>query len=280
MSSSSVKNNITLPSFIKKVGTTNQYTCECRECVKFPLAPFADFESVQNHLQDTSKIYWFKCPVPHCTHSLPTLSSTITTHIKEKHPKISGIMQLEHSGRTAIYCNDCNSYTTFLHYHCYECRESPYFRSKEERDSHLKEDHSKWWLEHDCKYGEGCHGYHSGACGFNHDRHAVKFIDNSCTVRPSSMCRYDRPWDKVRCLREKCSFDHFWGRVRFLIKLHKPKTSFEDDCCECIDTNPDRPSKVISCEKHSRQSSEEDCHECIDTNPDRPSKVISCEKHA
>ena len=118
--SSSVKNNITLPSFIKKVGTTNQYTCECRECVKFPLAPFADFESAQDHLQEACGIYWFECPVPHCKCSLPTLTSLITEHIKEKHPKISGSMHLERSGHTAIYCKDCTSYTTFLHYHCYE----------------------------------------------------------------------------------------------------------------------------------------------------------------
>ena len=249
MSSTSEKNNITLPSFIKKVGTTNSYTCECRECLKAPLAPFADFDALENHLQDACRIYWFKCPVSHCKCSLPTLSSLITTHIKEKHPKISTSMHLERPGNTVIYCNDCDSYSTFLHFHCYECPESPYFRTKEARENHLKDDHSKWWLEYDCKHGETCNGYCSGACGFNHYKHSEKFIDNSCIERPASMCRYDRPWNNVRCRHEKCPFDHFWGRVRYLISL-KSKARPTEDCRECIDSNPDKPSKVISCEKH------------------------------
>lgn len=171
----------------------------------------------------------FKCPVPGCEKTLAMLAGSITSHIKKNHPKISKSMHLV-DGRTAIYCRDCDRYATFLHYHCYECENAPdatgvkFFRSREDRDTHLKADHQKWWLEYDCRHKKECHGYHSGACGFNHHEHSDRFIADGADV-PSYVCKYDRPWDGIRCKRTHCSYDHFWGRVRALIKKKSTATT-------------------------------------------------------
>ena len=177
---------------------------------------------------ETSQTH-FTCPVPSCGTELAMRAAVITDHIRKNHPKISRGMNLV-GGRTAIYCRDCDRYTTFLHYHCYECENAPdssaikFFRSKEERVDHLKADHFKWWLEHKCRYGKACHGCKSGACGFNHTEYPERFIAKGAEL-PASICRYDCPWDGVRCNRARCSFDHFWGRVRALIKKQERRAA-------------------------------------------------------
>jgi hypothetical protein len=189
-------------------------------------------------------IVHFTCPVPECNTELAMFASIITRHIKDNHPKISKSMNLG-NGRTAIYCQDCDRYATYLHYHCYECESAPdnsgsvkFFRSKEDRDVHLKMEHTKWWLEYYCRHGTECRGYRSGMCGFNHDVGGERFVSDTTTI-PSHVCKYDRPWDGVRCKRIRCSYDHFWGRVRALIKKQNTVRVIGSD--EKV-TNPDRPT--------------------------------------
>jgi hypothetical protein len=91
------------------------------------------------------------------------------------------------------------------------------FRTSAERDQHLKDEHAKWWYEYDCKHGSKCRGI-AGKCGFKHPTTEKRFITNDEPI-PDFVCRYDRPWDNVRCKRRVCGFVHFWGRVRAMIKM-------------------------------------------------------------
>jgi hypothetical protein len=49
---------------------------------------------------------------------------------------------------------------------------------------------------------------------------------------PKYLCRFERPWDGVRCNRDQCSFAHLWGRVRFLIKSRAAK----ENVCHTIES--------------------------------------------
>ena len=221
MSASISIENVLLPSFVTVDTTNNAVSCACRSCGTSP-AQFDTLDGLEDHLQDQLKIFWFNCPVPHCTKVVPTLAGTITTHIKEAHPKLATSMHLNVRGRTAIFCKDCDRYSTRLHYHCYECERdkvNKFFLTKEERDAHLSTEHTKWFLEHGCKHKAACRGK-SGACGFNHLVGEKRFIAAGEDI-PDTICSFDQPWANKRCTRVKCAKDHFWGRVRFLINKQK-----------------------------------------------------------
>lgn len=195
----------------------------------------------------TTMAKFFRCPVEHCGKRIYESPRQIAEHIKKTHPTISKKMGLcATPSRNVFICKPCNSYTTRIHHHCYECEhpenggKSRYFLSVEERDEHLKRDHAKWWLEYECKFGSECRGK-KGGCGFNHNKFVQPFITDITDI-PSCVCRYDCPWSGQRCLRDKCSFSHFWGRVRFLIKSRAVQSEHEkpdmlaapDTDCVCV----------------------------------------------
>ena len=155
----------------------------------------------------------FLCPVPLCNKIIKKNIRDVTYHINEFHPIISKKMNLI-NGNIALYCKDCDKYSTYLHYHCYECNK--FFNSTKTRIEHLKEKHMKWWFEKICNYGNKCSGFKSGICGFNH-YNQDRFIADGDEV-PSYVCKYDSPWNNIRCKRINCSYDHFWGHIRSIIK--------------------------------------------------------------
>jgi len=170
-----------------------------------------------------TNVITFLCPVPWCYKIIEKNTIKVTKHINKNHPNISKSMNLI-NGHTAIYCKDCDKYSTYLHYHCYEC--DTFFNNKEKRDDHLKEKHMKWWFEKYCIYGKTCSGFKSGICGFNHHNQECFIVDGGEV--PFYVCKYDSPWNKHRCNRMKCSYDHFWGRIRALIKKqNKINTNIE-----------------------------------------------------
>jgi hypothetical protein len=218
--------NVLLPSFVMADTTTKTLNCSCKGCGDVP-STFDDFNALEGHLSDM-KVTWFNCPVPNCPKMVPTLAGVITAHIRDKHPKIATSMNLTQRGRTAIYCKECDKYTTMLHYHCKECAKEntrQFFKSKEELDNHLTTVHTKWWFEKRCKYDMECQGHENGSCGFNHyplHDPETNFLPAN-TVIPDTVCPFDKPWDNKRCKNMKCNLDHFWGRVRWMIKQRKTR---------------------------------------------------------
>jgi len=165
-------------------------------------------------MSNFSSTVTFKCPIPHCGQDVILSITSVTEHIQGYHSRVNEKMGYP---KTIGYCKDCNSYTRFKHFHCHECSESKYFRTQDEMNAHLKDQHAKWWFEFKCKHELGCYGL-SGKCGFNHRITDKDYIDNE-EVIPAGVCRDDCPWDGVRCMRAFCSFDHFRGRVKFLIAM-------------------------------------------------------------
>ena len=154
----------------------------------------------------------FTCPIPHCGHAITLSIIDVTEHVRSSHRSVNEKMGLPN---TIGYCKDCNLYTRFKHFHCHECKECKYFRTNTDLIAHLKAQHAKWFPETECKHGDKCHGK-SGACGFNHLTRGLVHITNDDMI-PKNLCRHDRPWDDVRCHATSCRFDHFRGRVKYLI---------------------------------------------------------------
>jgi hypothetical protein len=224
----SFKININMPDFITM--KREAFNCKCKNCsTSADGTEFPNFSELETHLK-TQNMTFFNCPIYGCNHRLVAHSATITAHIISKHNKVTENLKLsKDNNNSAYYCNECNIYTDTVHFHCLECKASSkklYFKSKEECSKHLKSCHNKWWLEHDCKRGTSCTGFKSGKCGFNHLKHLDKYLMQD-TV-DTKMCRYEKPWDNIRCNRVDCSYDHFWGRVRFILKL-KSKTKTPED---------------------------------------------------
>jgi len=228
------------------------FQCGCTNCIEENLT-FESFDELQAHLKQF-KIVWFECPISGCSCKLPTITDVITEHIKNNHKTISKSMGLDDKTKhkTAIYCRDCEKYSTFQHFHCYECESKKFFKSKLERDEHLKSEHTKWWLEKPCKHGVKCEGFQNGECGFNHNNNSETFVSDETNISPM-ICYLDKPWEKnSRCKKDKCPFDHFWGHVRHIIKKNiasKKKIMKDTDfCTDCTDDG-DRLSKVVLCAK-------------------------------
>ncbi len=189
----------------------------------------------------------FSCPVEHCGQCIHENPRQIAEHIRKSHPKIAKGMGLNgNPGKFAFICKPCDAFTTAPHHHCFECEHPEnggkprHFKTAAERDEHLKSAHFKWWLEYQCKHGSECHGK-NGGCGFNHILMSQTYFDD-ITNLPVGLCRYERPWEGMRCKRDKCSFDHCWGRVRSDIKKAKGKTEFVanivETCADCDDCVP------------------------------------------
>ncbi len=200
----------------------------------------------------------FSCPVDHCGQRIHENPRQIAGHIRKSHPKIAKSMGLDvNPGKLAFICKPCDSFTTTVHHHCFECEhpenggKSRHFKTAAERDEHLKRDHAKWWYEYECKFGLDCRGK-KGGCGFNHNHFDEPYLTDTEAI-PSCVCRYDRPWEGVRCYRDKCSFSHFWGRVRFLIKTRaESEASTPASTTAPVDVN----NIVETCN---------DCTDCSDT---------------
>ena len=224
--------NYNMPTFINI--TRDTFICKCKTCGEEG-KPFT-LATLESHFE-VLKMPFFKCPVPGCTHKVARQSKTITGHLLKSHPKIStGLKLME--GKSALFCMDCNSYTNTLHFHCKECERADassvrpeggtrpratHFSTKEGLEEHLKAEHNKWWLEKPCKRGTTCPGFKNGHCGFNHLKHPEDFIRVDSKEK---LCRYEKPWNNVRCSNIKCSFDHLWGRVRWILKQNSRTTEF------------------------------------------------------
>lgn len=204
--------------------------------IKFNLLMY----STKDQSDNTTFTKFFNCPVELCGMRIHENSRQIADHIRKSHPTITKKMGLDKNLYKRVFiCKPCDSYTSIVHHHCYECEhpELPgggkprYFKTVEERNEHLKKDHNKWWLEYECTFGLECRGK-NGGCGFNHNHFDELFLTDTTNV-PSCICRYDRPWAGQRCLRDKCSFSHFWGRVRYLIKSRAVKSPSDSACGEC-----------------------------------------------
>lgn len=167
----------------------------------------------------------FTCPVPECNNTIENNVDEIKTHIKNKHTYIYKIMCSD--SNIVMYCEYCDLYINSRHYHCYECNYINYFYNKEKRDTHLKTEHLKWWFEINCNYKKKCRGFNSGICGFNHHSD-ISFIADGDELS-NYVCKYDKPWDGVRCNRLHCSYDHFWGRVRAIIKKKNNITKYKNN---------------------------------------------------
>jgi len=209
----------------------------------------------------------FHCPVGQCGKLIQLSIGAVTAHILEAHPGVNKTLGYP---KTVGFCTECTSYTRSRHFHCRECSEMGrklYFKSEVELTAHLKETHAKWHFEFDCRYGNECHGK-SGACGFNHLTSGLGYITNDEPI-PNGTCRYDRPWDEVRCRNIHCRFDHFRGRVKFLIDLRAaataaapapeqvpaedPETEYEEDFEEDYDEEDER--------READEEYERECHE-------------------
>lgn len=199
----------------------------------------------------TVGVGYFKCPIPTCLGHVPLDPASIAAHLNAKHKQIANKMHL--TGRPAdkayaFFCKSCESYTNKLHAICHECKNSEYgsasrcFPSKEALNAHLKTDHTKWWFEYKCKFGKECHGI-QGGCGFVHHDIPKTFITLDEPL-PPYLCRYERPWEGVRCNSDQCSFAHLWGRVRFLIKSRGPKTTPATQLHSGSDSNEDVKTQV------------------------------------
>ena len=231
--------NYNMPTFINI--TRDTFTCKCKTCGEggnpFTLA------TLESHFE-VLKMPFFKCPVPGCTHKVARQSKTITAHLLKSHPKIStGLKLME--GKSALFCMECNSYTNTLHFHCQECKRADapgyrpcntHFPTKEGLDEHLKKEHNKWWLEKPCKRGTTCPGFRNGQCGFNHLKHPEDFIRQDTKKK---VCRYEMPWKNVRCSNLTCSWDHLWGRVRWILKEKSKTTEFSVPSGGLAPTSPD-----------------------------------------
>ena len=88
-------------------------------------------------------------------------------------------------------------------------------------------------LELGCRHGENCHG-ECGGCAFNHT--LVPFGADVCVLlsqiadadRPK-ICRYDMPWDNLRCTLPTCGFEHFRGYVALrILRQQKQATELAD----------------------------------------------------
>ena len=254
-----------LPSFVTY--SKGKFACSCNDCNK-DTTMLSSFSDLQNHLKS---IKWFQCPEDDCKHTIPTISVIIKNHINECHTGLAEFLEFKSSN--AFYCKICNIYTTFKHFHCNDCKkethitvdgetftnriyEKSIFKNKDELDSHLKNDHSKWWLEKSCRDGTKCSRFKSGKCAFNHLEHPESYISNTSDI-PQGICRYDKPWVKSdlgpnvsRCKNTTCRYDHFWGHVRFVIKKNnslklkmKSKSDSESDSESDYESESDSESK-------------------------------------
>jgi hypothetical protein len=117
---------------------------------------------------------------------------------------------------------------------CYECGDV--FTTDLLRTDHLKAEHFKYWAEKVCDPTvSACFGR---TCAFDHEKTnpdgeiwGANFYTPeqlaSGAAMPFGLCRYERPdlSPPSRCLREECSYNHLWGRVRAVLKMKSRRRS-------------------------------------------------------
>lgn len=175
----------------------------------------------------------FTCPINNCGDNIIEDPSKIADHLRQSHRGASMKMNLYNDHTSAAFmCHHCDRYLRRMHFHCVICENAhaetdtkvETFRSKKALDEHRATHPQRWYLERSCnhitetngKHVITCRGWKSGACGFNHMQHEENFV--MADAVPQWLCRYENLETGKRCLREKCSFEHLWGRVRFQIK--------------------------------------------------------------
>ena len=234
-------NNYNFPKFItesrQEIYSKQEiyFECRCKKCKENP-SKYNSLDELKEHMKNMN-ITFFTCPIPNCNKVIPTHSETITSHIKENHHKLADKYNLDEDGNQIVYCKECEKYSDSIHYHCFECKNNSkiiFFTKKNECDEHLKESHFKWWLENTCRYGLLCNGYLNGECSFNHNKYKKTYILKD-SYDEDKICRYEKPWDKSRCKRIQCNYDHLWGRVRHVnkmrnIKHHESSSQCSDSC--------------------------------------------------
>jgi hypothetical protein len=201
--------SIEYPFFVE-ILSESEYVCSCTDCKKSPSkhSIFASFDELKAHL----KMDWFICPDCEILKCMPMLTSSVNTHVMVYHPeKII-------SNELVYYCMKCDMYNQFKCFHCHECHMT--FKDSAEITSHLKQEHTKFFPEFFCKYGLECRGYENGFCGFNH-KLDTPFIEPGNV--PNSFCSNEMLGYGKRCTEVFCSFDHFRGRVKWLLEQKKLK---------------------------------------------------------
>jgi len=175
----------------------------------------------------------FTCPIGNCGENIIEDPAKISEHLRHSHRGTSMQMNLYQDPRNvAFFCHHCNRYLRRLHFHCTECEKTHAvtnqtvntFPNKKALDEHRITHPEKWFLERCCNHinqdnGKRiitCHGWKSGACGFNHMHHENNFVMSDAL--PSWLCRYENLKENTRCQRAKCSFEHLRGHVSFIIK--------------------------------------------------------------
>ena len=212
----------------------------------------------------------FRCPINTCCERVVKIPTSVATHIKTRHPTLSNQMHLGRKYAKAYYCDICTKYSNAPHAVCHECGNpenggvTKCFHTTAERDHHLKTNHLKWWLEYNCNNGDECHGI-AGACGFNHTVSEKRFITNDEPI-PSFLCRYEQPWNNIRCKRLFCGFDHLWGRVRALIKMRATGNTRSESTRgsnQIADANVDT-NQNVDANIDANQTMEEEFNQCIE----------------
>jgi hypothetical protein len=204
----------------------------------------------------------FTCPIGNCGENIIEDPAKISEHLRHSHRGTSMQMNLyQDPSNVAFFCHHCNRYLRRLHFHCTECEKTHAvtnqtvntFPNKKALDEHRITHPEKWFLERCCTHIEHnngkriitCHGWKSGACGFNHMHHENNFVMSDAL--PSWLCRYENLKENTRCLRVKCSFEHLWGRVRFNIKTMKVVVAAETTENNAVIVAEATASEVTNC---------------------------------
>lgn len=143
----------------------------------------------------------FNCPIGTCDHSIKRDHEQITDHIKLYHPQ--ALIQLN-LYKYAFYCETCDTYTNYNHYHCNLCEHisKSLYSAKKHKILHKK----KWYLEEICFKGQDCL---DDKCKYNHYEYSENYIIVMNSI-PMSLCEFETPWveKEFRCNNMYCNKDH------------------------------------------------------------------------
>ena len=170
------------------------------------------------------------CPYANCCIKLAHTQSSISQHLNDKHPSLFHSLELDKYKQYISICGDCSDYVQGKHHHCNEC--PAHYQSHFELVKHLKLSHVKWYYETTCERGIECLAWKNGNCSYNHFKYGlfsstvpkINFIQdedylNDIHLKNFGFCRYDNPRNGSRCRRERCHYNHFKGRVKYVEKI-------------------------------------------------------------
>jgi len=143
------------------------------------------------------------CCIGECRHILQLKPRLLTEHVKKYHPQAYEQLNCDY----IYYCNNCDTFTTYMHYHCSNCE--VHFKSKNDLDHHFACYHKLWFLENDCIYAQDCK---KKVCKYTHYMYDKNYFVENKDFIPASVCDYDLPWIGIRCNKRDCTKDHFMGR--------------------------------------------------------------------